>query len=178
MNCKLPDDRSHQQTRCDSCSGYHGSSNYSTCVECRDFRNQKELDVVKYLRVTDDLSEFIHNKVCSSDGKKYRPDILYYVGTHVVIVEVDEGAHKAYSALHSGGDSERMNNIARNMGCPVVFIRYNPDKYYVHGKRLNSYPSFVERMEKLCSLIRFRLQDIPVVGPSNMLVDYLYYDVE
>jgi hypothetical protein len=47
------------------------------------------------------------------------------LGTHILIIEVDEHRHIAYGCEHT-----RMLQICEDVGGrPVIFIRFNPDKY-------------------------------------------------
>ena len=102
---------------------------------------------------------------------RYRPDFRYEQQQRVVVMEYDEGAHSHYSV-----DCElaRQMEIALGFGgCPVHFIRYNPDK--VSGV---SRPT-----KKECeALLLSRLQDALADAPSDdsrfkhiLTVEYLYY---
>ncbi len=58
---------------------------------------------------------------------KKRPDILLDMGSHIVIVEVDENSHGAYDPTC---EEKRMGEIWNNLRHgPLVFVRFNPDKY-------------------------------------------------
>lgn len=70
---------------------------------------------------------------CREGGKfSYRPDILYDLGTHYLIVEVDENQHT--SDNYKSCDLPRMINIQQSLALPTIFIRFNPDKYRVNDK--------------------------------------------
>ena len=65
------------------------------------------------------------DKTINGGSSKRRPDILCELETHVLIIEVDEDRHIAY-----GGEDTRMLQICEDVGGrPVIFIRFNPDKY-------------------------------------------------
>ena len=54
-----------------------------------------------------------------------RPDVRIEYHTHTIIVECDENAHKGYSC-----ENKRTMEIFEDLGSrPIVFIRFNPDKY-------------------------------------------------
>jgi hypothetical protein len=63
------------------------------------------------------------------DGcSKRRPDLLLDLGSHVVIVEVDENQHIEYDC---SCENKRIMEISRDIGHrPLVFIRFNPDVYF------------------------------------------------
>lgn len=60
-------------------------------------------------------------------GKK-RPDIAFLSHNLIIYVEIDENQHCGYQ---KSCEESRMSEIAcETLGTPVVFIRYNPHKYY------------------------------------------------
>ena len=97
-------------------------------------------------------------------------EIGYDFGTHKVFIEVDESQHKSYCEL---GEVGRMKNIFMNEGgVPVLFIRYNPDNFYINNKRVNL--SQAKREEKLIKWIKYyeNFDNIKY----NLSVHYLFYD--
>lgn len=62
------------------------------------------------------------------DGcSKRRPDDIVDLGTHLLIVETDETQHDKYECAC---ENRRIMEISRDVGHrPIVFIRFNPDKY-------------------------------------------------
>ena len=105
----------------------------------------------------------------SSCGR-YRPDFLFELDTHVVVVEVDEYQHArpGYSC-----DNARMLDIYGACGgLPVVFIRFNPDEYSLGGEPQTG-PDFESRVAVLVDHARSAL----AVPPSHPLtITRLYYD--
>lgn len=54
-----------------------------------------------------------------------RPDVLIDMGTHSIIIEIDENQHDNYSC-----ENKRTMEIFKDLGMrPMVFIRFNPDDY-------------------------------------------------
>ncbi|MCP4254876.1 MAG: hypothetical protein GY775_16020 [Candidatus Scalindua sp.] len=68
---------------------------------------------------------------------KRRPDLLLKLGSHILIVEVDENSHDVYDPTC---EEKRMEEIWNNVGhAPLVFVRLNPDKYKdEHGNNVTS----------------------------------------
>ena len=62
------------------------------------------------------------------DGcSRRRPDLFLDLGSHVIVVEIDENQHMDYD---STCENRRLMEISRDIGHrPVVFIRFNPDDY-------------------------------------------------
>lgn len=56
-----------------------------------------------------------------------RPDLLLDMGSHVIIVEIDENQHNDYDC---SCENKRLMLLSQDVGHrPIVFIRFNPDDY-------------------------------------------------
>jgi hypothetical protein len=83
-----------------------------------------------------------------------RPDFLWDVGTHVVILEVDEDQHMGRQEFC---ECIRMINIAESLMRPTVFIRYNPDGFKQgditmqvgHHKRMEKLTKWIQQLKNL-----------------------------
>ena len=89
----------------------------------------KEYAVLFYIKEVFPDLRIVHDKRVdriSGGSSNKRPDFLIDMGSHVVIVEVDEQSHCGYD---QSCEEFRMNEIWEDVGKrPVVFIRFNPDK--------------------------------------------------
>lgn len=56
----------------------------------------------------------------------HRPDLWWDLGTHGLVLEVDENQHVGYSKK---AEFDRINKLQADAGKPVIFLRFNPDKY-------------------------------------------------
>jgi len=138
---------------------------------------QKEEAIGRLLKDRIALDLFSEDKVVDIDCSRRRPDFVYHLGTHVLIIEVDEGQHKSYACTAYGddktgrvkGENIRMFQIAQSFdGLPVLFLRYNPDAY--KGVKVIE----VERRETLVRWIKACLvYEEWMVG---IQVKYLFYD--
>jgi hypothetical protein len=116
---------------------------------------------------------------------KRRPDVYIDKFTHVVIVECDENQHKDTSC-----ENMRTMELFQDFGNrPIVFIRFNPDKYINENdeKKLSSFkyhkifdvPIIRElkewkyRLNILKEIIGKHLQVIPEKEVTN---EFLFYD--
>ena len=63
-----------------------------------------------------------------ADGcSKRRPDLLLDVGSHIIIIEVDENKHSSYEC---SCENKRLMELSKDLyHRPIVFIRFNPDSY-------------------------------------------------
>ena len=137
-----------RKTRCKECGGSElcksdhcetkGNSKYNgyclpCCIQvCPDIevsRNYK----TKEKDVVDRIKEFFPNFTWIADKKikdgcsLRRPDLLLDMGTHIIIVEVDENQHSDYDC---SCEHKRLMEISQDVGHrPIVFIRFNPDAY-------------------------------------------------
>jgi len=87
----------------------------------------KEKDVVD--RVKEAFPDFtwVHDKKVQDGCSKKRPDLLLDLGTHIVIVEIDENKHSDYDC---SCENVRLMELSQDVHHrPIVFIRFNPDKY-------------------------------------------------
>jgi len=87
----------------------------------------KEKDVVnRILKIFPNFSWVCDKKV--QDGcSKRRPDLLLDMGSHIIIVEIDENAHINYDF---SCENKRLMELSQDHGFrPIVFIRFNPDDY-------------------------------------------------
>ena len=87
----------------------------------------KEKDVVdRILKIFPNFTWICDKKV--QDGcSKRRPDLLLDMGSHIIIVEIDENAHTDYDC---SCENKRLMEISQDLGHrPIVFIRFNPDDY-------------------------------------------------
>jgi hypothetical protein len=87
----------------------------------------KELNVVDSVKKCyPDFTWVCDKKILDGCSRK-RPDMLVDLGTHIIIVEVDENAHTDYD---SSCETKRMMELSKDVGHrPIVFIRFNPDQY-------------------------------------------------
>ena len=83
--------------------------------------------------VTDRIKEAFPNLTWIADKKVKdgcslrRPDLLVDMGTHIIIIEVDENKHSTYDC---SCENKRLMEISQDVGHrPIVFIRFNPDGY-------------------------------------------------
>jgi hypothetical protein len=87
----------------------------------------KEKDVVdRILNLFQNFTWVCDKKV--QDGcSKRRPDLLLDMGSHIIIVEIDENAHTDYDC---SCENKRLMEISQDLEHrPIVFIRFNPDNY-------------------------------------------------
>ena len=70
---------------------------------------------------------WITDKKIQDGCSKRRPDLLLDMGSHIIIVEIDENAHTDYDC---SCENKRLMEISQDLGHrPIVFIRFNPDDY-------------------------------------------------
>ena len=176
----------HPQNFCKSCKYIYvkNGSYYPYCIHCYYKLNpdiapsrfrMKEFYIGNFIDQEFPDYNFIHNKTIGGCSQR-RPDWLYDGLTHSVIIECDEEGHKAYSC-----ENKRMMEIFQDLGNrPVVFIRFNPDKY--KGKECFYYDEknvlqvkeneWKKRSDKLKERIEYHLENIPDKEVTSELLFY------
>jgi hypothetical protein len=109
------------------------------CPEIKVARNYKtkEKEVVDRIKeIFPDLTWIADKKIQDGCSNK-RPDLLVDLGTHILIMEVDENKHSNYDC---SCENKRLMELSKDVGHrPIVFIRFNPDSYIDStGKKIKS----------------------------------------
>lgn len=127
----------------------------------------KEMKVVNFLQSKN--ITFIHNKSVGFECGNYRPDVLIDCNTHFIVVEIDENQHESYN---NNCEMARMNNIYIALGLPVVFLRYNPDKFFLNNIQIGLKQN--DRLNMLFERINYYKEyvfnDIPII------IERLFYN--
>ena len=87
----------------------------------------KEKDVVD--RITQTFANFtwVADKKVQDGCSRRRPDLLLDMGSHIIIVEIDENKHIDYDC---SCEHKRLMELSQDLQHrPIVFIRFNPDDY-------------------------------------------------
>jgi len=87
----------------------------------------KEKEVVDQITQTFADFTWVADKKVFDGCSRRRPDLLLDLGSHVVIIEIDEDKHTGYEC---SCENKRIMQISQDLHHrPVVFIRFNPDEY-------------------------------------------------
>ena len=97
----------------------------------------KENSVVEIIKQTFPKFDWVADKRIQDGCSRRRPDLLLDLGTHIIIVEVDENKHTHYEC---SCENKRLMELSKDVGHrPIVFIRFNPDDYIdSNGKKIKS----------------------------------------
>jgi len=87
----------------------------------------KETEVVERIKETFPNLTWIADKRVQDGCSKRRPDLFLDMGSHIIIVEVDENKHADYDC---SCEHKRLMELSQDVGHrSIVFIRFNPDAY-------------------------------------------------
>ena len=87
----------------------------------------KENDVVDRIKLTFPGLNWVHDKRVQDGYSRRRPDLLLDMGSHVIIIEIDENKHTDYDC---SCENKRLMEISQDLHHrSIVFIRFNPDQY-------------------------------------------------
>lgn len=127
---------SHPQNFCQLCTFIYvkNSSYYPYCFKCYCYLHPDE-NIPRRFRIKENyINDFLKNyypdivnnkTIASSCSSGKRPDWYIELLTHTIIIECDEDQHNNYSC-----ENKRMMQLFTDLGDrPIVFIRFNPDKY-------------------------------------------------
>ena len=79
---------------------------------------------------------WITDKKVQDGCSRRRPDLLVDMGSHIVIVEIDENSHKNYDC---SCENKRIMELSQDLQHrSIVFIRFNPDEYILNDKIIKS----------------------------------------
>ena len=134
----------------------------------------KEKDVVdRILKLFPDFTWIADKKV--QDGcSKRRHDLLLDIGTHIIIVEIDDNAHTNHDC---SCENKRLMEISQDLGFrPIASIRFNPDDYVnMEGKKIKS----CWKLNRQTGLLVFDVKkNSEYVERINSLVEQIKYWVK
>ena len=124
--CKTP---TCETTGIKKYNGYCLPCCIQVCPEIQVSRNYKtkERDVVDRITQTFTGFTWVADKRVQDGCSLRRPDLLLDMGSHIIIVEVDENKHTDYDC---SCEHKRLMQISQDLQHrPIVFIRFNPDAY-------------------------------------------------
>jgi hypothetical protein len=87
----------------------------------------KEKDVVDRITQTFNNFTWVADKKVQDGCSRRRPDLLLDMGSHIIIMEVDENKHTDYDC---SCEHKRLMELSQDLQHrPIIFIRFNPDDY-------------------------------------------------
>jgi hypothetical protein len=90
----------------------------------------KERSVTTFIKNIFPNYDWIFNKTIPDGCSKRRPDIYLDLGSHVLIVEIDENQHIDYGC---SCETKRLMELSQDiLYRPLICIRFNPDSYQDH----------------------------------------------
>lgn len=124
---------------CCLCKNQFDKLYYHYCKTCCDVMFpdiDSDKNMTKEKKIVQIIIKQFKNRIWSYDKRIIggtsgrRPDLFTDLKTHVIIIEIDEKAHKDYKT----DIGKRMTDISNDVGQrPCVFIHFNPDAYYVES---------------------------------------------
>jgi EsV-1-7 cysteine-rich motif len=111
--------------------GLHTPKDY--CARCTAYMfpdqpshfKTREMKLKEYLQATYPDKDLTHDK--HVECHRYRPDFVFDMGSHTVVIELDENQHRTYD---TSCDNKRLMSIFQGLGSrPMVMVRFNPDRY-------------------------------------------------
>jgi len=185
MSCEVHALSTHKnlvEHECQSCQLVQILNSNRTCQYCDTqltepqkiyLKDQKQLQAE--LDADDDMNDYIftdqrikieQDVTCST---VYRPDFLYDLGTHILIIENDEHQHRANSYQC---EQKRIRQIAQDLLRAVFVIRFNCHGYKIDDRSIKT--SWIDRIKELKKWVLYAKQQQNITALVTQI--YLFYD--
>jgi len=136
----------------------------------------REMKLKDYLAAQYPDKTIIHDK--RVECHLYRPDFVFDMGSHTIVIELDENQHRAYD---TSCDNKRLMSIFQGLGSrPMVMIRFNPGKYDLvpgcfkkDGQLTGNGKEWKLRTEKLKTRIDFWMNS---QADREIIIEHLFFD--
>lgn len=191
---KSDDAENYVEKPCLSCGLEYVLNAEGKCEACdpesfQKYALAKQRAIVKFLIANGYEPTSIDKSVDYAICGRERPDIVFEREDRVLIIECDEHQHKGRDCTC---EQTRMINVSQSYGgLPVIFIRFNPDKYRSNGnvgmaKRYELLADIIDDFEKdtldyprtaLCSALYLFFDDWTELA-SETWVSLLEYEPE
>lgn len=144
--------------------------------EKRGYFKTREMKLKEYLTAQYPDKTIVHDK--RVECHLYRPDFVFDMGSHTIVIELDENQHKKYDI---SCDNKRLMSIFHGLGSRhMVMIRFNPDKYdsapgcfKKDGQLSGQGKEWKLRTEKLKSRIDFWTNS---QADREITIEHLFFD--
>ena len=169
VSCKLEYFIPSSRDTCDYCYNNPDRSGTPGVITTRKLKES----AIKSLLTRENIHFESHDKIIENSCSRYRPDFVIDTPYYKIVVEVDEFQHRVYGETC---EHNRMMQVMFDSGMEqILFIRYNPDKYYDDsGVECDTRPR--EREDHLIRVLRgYMNPEVPLSDPGVSIV-YLYYD--
>uniref|UniRef100_A0A6C0AZH9 Uncharacterized protein n=1 Tax=viral metagenome TaxID=1070528 RepID=A0A6C0AZH9_9ZZZZ len=152
-------------------------------------RNYKTKEKVISNYITTNISEysFTLDKRINDGCSLKRPDVFLDLGTHCIIIEIDENQHTFYNTTC---ENKRIMELSKDVNFRnIIFIRFNPDGYKKDDKKITSCWSvnknniyiikkskiteWNDRLKLLVQTIKYHIENTP---EKLITIIELYYD--
>ena len=151
----------------------------------------KEYSVVEYIQTKFPNFTWIADKIVNGGCSKRRPDLLLDLNYQIIIVEIDENQHADYDC---SCENKRIMELSQDVGHrPIIFIRFNPDKYIKNCKTISScwctnnlglcnvsktkLKEWNNRLDMLKNVIEYWIEPINKTNKTIEIIQ-LFYDVK
>ena len=169
--CKTPLCGLHAKEYCARCTSYLFPDR--PCM----FKT-RETKLKEYLEARYTDKTIVHDR--RVECHLYRPDFVFDMGSHTVVIELDENQHKRYD---TSCDNKRLMSIFHGLGSrPMIMLRFNPDRYDAvpgcfkkDGQLVDLGRPWKRRLESLAGRIDHWLESQP---DREITIEHLFFDTD
>jgi len=156
------------------------------CARCTSylFPDQPSYFKTREMKLKEYLTQQYPDKTITHDKHvechRYRPDFVFDIGSHIIVIEIDENQHRSYD---TSCDNKRLMSIFQGLGSrPMIMVRFNPDRYdNVQGcfKRDGQLSGTGQEWKKRTGRLKERIDYWLNTEPDRELsVEHLFFDTD
>ncbi len=166
--------------KCKSCSLFRVQSKDDECYTCR--RGPKlirhEIIIKEQLELSSlkNYSSYDTSHPCSREMgiRKIRPDFTWETEKNIIVLEVDENAHRLYNVECEQGRIHELHELFQK---PLILVRYNPDaKISILNQTSKKEHSYLITI--LENILHDKFEELTIKGNEEIKVVYIGYKDE
>ncbi len=165
--------------KCKTCKLFHVKSKDDECFTCRGGIIKKHETIIKEqleLSILKNYSSYDKSHPCSNEMgiRKIRPDFTWETEKNIMILEVDENAHRLYNVECEQGRIHELHELFQK---PLILVRYNPDaKMSILNQSSKKEHSYL--ISVLENILHDKFDQLVIRGNEEIKVVYIGYKEE
>ena len=180
------EDVKNKRCKTHMCDIILAGSSKDYCARCTSymFPDQPSYFKTREMKLKEYLTQQYSDKTITHDKHvechRYRPDFVFDMGSHTIVIEIDENQHRSYD---TSCDNKRLMSIFEGLGSrPMVMVRFNPDRYdNTQGcfKRDGQLSGTGQEWKKRTGRLKERIDHWISTQPDREIsVEHLFFDTD
>ncbi len=167
-------------TKCKTCKLFIVRNKNDNCFTCRrglkTIRHETIIKEQLELSILKNYSSYDISHPCSNEMgiRKIRPDFTWETEKNIMILEVDENAHRLYNVECEQGRIHELHELFQK---PLILVRYNPDaKMSILNQTTKKEHSYL--ITTLENILQDKFDGLVIRGNEEIKVIYIGYKEE